>query len=487
MSIKNDDERQSELRECYRLEKLCFQELMKISENGDPEVWNAIGESIHRGSHGGKMNVEEAVQWWQRAAEAGNANAMASLGCALQSGSPVRDFERAIVWLKRAADLGDHKGMLWLGFTYRDGTGVPVDHPEAERWFFKAAEEGDVSAMALLAKLYFLEMAQPDKALLWYHRAAEAGRTDCHLYLAQLYDTEGTSFCNPSEAMKWYHLVAEGSSASKGRAMLALARHYLEGSGTPKDNEVARSLVQKVLQPGSRKSIFHDDAVKLMKQLDSENLLSSASHSSLRSVTMKTPASPPPPSPDDNDNISAALHLLAESLKSEVHRINSEGAQAMQGGDYDTAQAVIDFAKRLTAFRAKVDALEKEWEDLEDLRDQATPAVQQIVSKRFFGRRKSGEITGHIEFCLPVLQVLLEMGGQAKTKDVLDRVGQKMKDILKPKDHEVHKSDSHQIRWRNTAQWARNMMVNEDGRMKKGSPTGTWEISDKGRAWLKKQ
>jgi len=42
-----------------------------------------------------------------------------------------------------------------------------------------------------------------------------------------------------------------------------------------------------------------------------------------------------------------------------------------------------------------------------------------------------------------------------------------------------------QIRWRNTAQWARNTMANDDGRMKKGSRNGYWEISDKGRAWLK--
>lgn len=188
----------------------------------------------------------------------------------------------------------------------------------------------------------------------------------------------------------------------------------------------------------------------------------------------------------DNGDVSAALRLLAESLEEEEKRIRNEGSKAMNEGDYDTATAVIDFAKRLLAFQKKVAGLEKEWDDLEDLRDKATPAVQEIVSKRFFGRRKSGEITGHMDFSPFILEALVEMGGKGKTKDVLDRVGEKMKHILKPKDYEAHKSDAHQIRWRNTAQWARNMMVNEDGRMQKGSPTGIWEISDKGRAWLKK-
>lgn len=76
------------------------------------------------------------------------------------------------------------------------------------------------------------------------------------------------------------------------------------------------------------------------------------------------------------------------------------------------------------------------------------------------------------------------MGGSGKTKLVLDRVGEKMKGVLKPIDYAAHKSDDKQIRWRNTAQWARNTMVNDDGRMKK-SRNGIWEISEKGRKWLK--
>ncbi len=186
------------------------------------------------------------------------------------------------------------------------------------------------------------------------------------------------------------------------------------------------------------------------------------------------------------NNVGAALNLLRDALGDEEHRIRSEGSDAMQRGDYDTAKDVIDFAKRLLAFQGRVTDLEKEWNALEDLRDKATPAVQQIVSKRFFGRRSSGEITQHPAFCRPILESLVELSGRAKTKAVLDSVGIKMKDVLKPKDYEHHKSIGKQIRWRNTAQWARNDMVNKDGRMKKGSPDGIWEISEAGRAWLKR-
>ena len=185
------------------------------------------------------------------------------------------------------------------------------------------------------------------------------------------------------------------------------------------------------------------------------------------------------------DDVGAALNLLRDALGDEEKRIRDEGSQAMQRGDYDTAKDVIDFARRLLAFQSRVADLEKEWSALEDLRDRATPAVQQIVSKRFFGRKPSGEITPQLDYCRPLLEVLVEMGGRGKTRHVIDRVGEKMKGVLKPKDYEPHESNARQIRWRNTCQWARNQMVNEDGRMKKGSPNGVWEISDTGRRWLK--
>jgi restriction system protein len=201
---------------------------------------------------------------------------------------------------------------------------------------------------------------------------------------------------------------------------------------------------------------------------------------------MKSPPIPNSPAPTSSDDVGAALSLLQGALGEEERRIRSEGAQAMQAGDFDTASSVIEFARRLLAFRDRVGALEKEWAGLEAMRDEASPAVQAIVSKRFFGRA-NGQITPQQDYFRPLLEVLVEMGGGGRTRDVLDRLGEKMKARLKPKDFEAHQSDAAQIRWRNSAQWARNHMVNDptDGRMKKGSASGRWEISEKGRGWLK--
>lgn len=96
-----------------------------------------------------------------------------------------------------------------------------------------------------------------------------------------------------------------------------------------------------------------------------------------------------------NNDVGEALALLSETLVDEEKkkRIRDEGADAMKSGAYDTATDVIDFAKKLLAFQGKVGALADEWEELENARDAATPEVQQIVSKHFFGKKKKGLIT----------------------------------------------------------------------------------------------
>jgi len=88
-------------------------------------------------------------------------------------------------------------------------------------------------------------------------------------------------------------------------------------------------------------------------------------------------------------------------------------------------------------------------------------------------------------YYVPILQVLADLGGSGKVAEVLDRVGKKMKGILKKADYEPLASSPDNLRWRNAAQWARNSMVNE-GLLKKDSPRGVWEITDKGVDYVKR-
>jgi len=92
---------------------------------------------------------------------------------------------------------------------------------------------------------------------------------------------------------------------------------------------------------------------------------------------------------------------------------------------------------------------------------------------------KKGEVTPEADYALPILEALIEMGGSGRSSEVLDKVFDKMNDRLKPKDLEKIPSGT-SIRWKNYARWERKNLILE-GYLKKDSPRGIWEITDKGR------
>ncbi len=101
---------------------------------------------------------------------------------------------------------------------------------------------------------------------------------------------------------------------------------------------------------------------------------------------------------------------------------------------------------------------------------------------RDYQRTADGDKTPHQEFRIPILEALVEAGGRAKSAKVLDRVGARMKAILKPTDYQKLPSGI-MVRWYNTAHWERLVMV-RDGLLRKNSPKGLWEITDQGRKYL---
>lgn len=102
-----------------------------------------------------------------------------------------------------------------------------------------------------------------------------------------------------------------------------------------------------------------------------------------------------------------------------------------------------------------------------------------IESKEEASPEPTGPITPQSAYTIPILESLIELGGRARVKDILDKVYSKMRDQLKPADLEVLPS-GRDIRWKNHAAWQRYVLKKE-GYLKSDSPSGIWEISEKGR------
>lgn len=112
------------------------------------------------------------------------------------------------------------------------------------------------------------------------------------------------------------------------------------------------------------------------------------------------------------------------------------------------------------------------------------PASGQLRRRNTGAANGSGEQTLYTQFDKPLLESLAALpGGKGTAEEVLQGMKSKMAPILKPKDFDVVSSGEE--RWRNTARWRRNALL-KLGFLRTDSPRGIWEISEAGRAWLKK-
>lgn len=181
-------------------------------------------------------------------------------------------------------------------------------------------------------------------------------------------------------------------------------------------------------------------------------------------------------------DVASAFEILLEEIEAEIEFINRVGAKAFQMRDYDKAREALQMVEQITAFRNEVATLRKKWSTLQSAAS-SREDDETRVQRRNAARLRKGVRTPEFAYYAPILQALESMGGRGSIGKVLARVEQLMKANLKPVDYEPLASDPDMPRWRNSAQWARNAMVQE-GLLQADSPRGIWEISENGRNYL---
>lgn len=102
---------------------------------------------LYETGDGVAANLETALLWTERAANAGEARAMHDLGVYYARGEVVpADPVTAFRWFKQAAERGIADSQYNLGVLYEQGRGVSADPAEALFWFTVAARQGDAAA-----------------------------------------------------------------------------------------------------------------------------------------------------------------------------------------------------------------------------------------------------------------------------------------------------------------------------------------------------
>ena len=102
-----------------------------------------------------KQDYREAISWFRRAADQGNAAAQNELGVIYDLGRGVpRNDAEAVRWYQLAANQNLAAAQVNLGAKYDAGHGVRQSYREAVKWFRLAANQGNASAQNNLGVMY---------------------------------------------------------------------------------------------------------------------------------------------------------------------------------------------------------------------------------------------------------------------------------------------------------------------------------------------
>jgi localization factor PodJL len=148
---------------------------------GDPTAVYEVGARFAEG-RGVPQNLDEAVKWYDRAAQAGIVPAIFRLGTFYEKGLGVkRDVDIARRYYEQAAEQGNAKAMHNLAVLDADGGGKGADYKSAAQWFRKAADHGVADSQFNLGILYARGIGVEQnlaESFKWFSLAAAQGDAD---------------------------------------------------------------------------------------------------------------------------------------------------------------------------------------------------------------------------------------------------------------------------------------------------------------------
>lgn len=163
--------------------------------------------------------IAKAFNWFKRAAERGNVEAMFRIGQKYEENyctygkERENDLIQALEWYFKAADAGHHQEAMFKLATIFDtacyAPVVPHDAKTAWYWYFRAADAGHYEAMYEVGCRLELER-KFSRAFEYFFRAAHAEHYESMLKVGLYYTTAfwGRGNRNVDEGLKWFYRVA---------------------------------------------------------------------------------------------------------------------------------------------------------------------------------------------------------------------------------------------------------------------------------------
>ena len=222
----------------------------------------------------------KAVEWLEKAAQGGVAEALFQLGKCYWEGKGVeadkftacqyfmrgeeesdaetqRQFEEdirtAVLWLKKAVELGMPKAQYITGMECLKKKNLE----NAAYWFGKAAEQGMAEAQYQVGLL--IEQAiegSLDRAVDWYKKAAKQGCVEAKYRLSDLYFSDRIRYVNYIQVEKIFKYLKETAELGYARSQYHLGKCYAAGRNVERDSNAAFRWYEKAAEQGEAEAQY---------------------------------------------------------------------------------------------------------------------------------------------------------------------------------------------------------------------------------------
>ena len=211
------------------------------AEKGNTNAMLTLGRFYEQGV-GTARNYSKALEWYGKAAKAGQAEGHFNVGVCYEIGmGTASDMGKAIMNYQAAADLGLPLAMYKLAAIYISGNGAGKDAAKGITYLEKAADAGMAVAASELGLVYLSgllgQKKDEKKALAMFTKAADLGNLEAIKNIAVIYKDGLGVKADSVKAYTWYLIARRGGYAGED---IARVLGLLEGSLTPTQAQQAQ-------------------------------------------------------------------------------------------------------------------------------------------------------------------------------------------------------------------------------------------------------
>lgn len=225
---------------------------------------NKLGTDYYYGRDGVEKDRAKALEYYEQAAELGNADATYNVGMCAKLGMGCRKdldvasyyyyraaklgHERAFDELKALAEAGDAKAQNRYGICFEYGYCTKIILKNAVYWYDQAAKQGNSYGQYNLGQCYYRGrgVKQNERvACQWFRKAADGGNASAQYELGLCYlDGLGVAL-DSFEAFSW---LSKAAAQDHVDALNELAYCYAQGIGTDVNISMAHATIDKAIQ-----------------------------------------------------------------------------------------------------------------------------------------------------------------------------------------------------------------------------------------------